>query len=69
MDSHAAGAPSLPADRAFVVQFRADTGAVPRRGRAEHLVSGTAATFATWDELQRFVEGVLERPHRPGDGR
>jgi hypothetical protein len=53
--------PTLPADRAFVVQFRAveaeaTTVAV---GRAEHLVTGTTTHFVTWHELQDFVESVL----------
>jgi hypothetical protein len=37
-------------------------------GRAEHLVSGTAAHFATWAELVTFIEQVLALsvlPHTP----
>jgi len=55
------GTPSLPADHAFVVQFRPGAGPVgPERGRAEHLVSGTAAMFTTWAELRQFVERALK---------
>lgn len=58
----------FPAQRAFVVQVaRSETGEsdVPL-GRVEHLVSGKAAKFASWTELQAFIEQVLtqveERP-------
>jgi hypothetical protein len=54
--------PTLPADRTFVVQFRAVPRHAPEpRGRVEHLVSGIAARFDTWDELRGFVEQVLIR--------
>lgn len=54
-------APALPTNRAFVVQFRAQPAGHPLRyaGRVEHLVSGQAAHFQSWDELQRFIEQVL----------
>jgi hypothetical protein len=59
--SYARGAISMPADHAFVVQFPAGLGAVATGGgRAEHLMSGRAATFTTWTELQRFVDRVLQ---------
>jgi len=48
--------PSLPANRTFVVQFRAERVA----GRVEHLVSGQSSRFDSWRELQGFVERVLE---------
>jgi hypothetical protein len=54
--------PSLPADRTFVVQFRASPGQA-EDGRVEHLVSGSAAKFTTWAELRDFVEQVLIRQH------
>lgn len=65
--SRAGCVPSLPADHTFVVQFRAssDVGA-GGSGRAEHLVSGAASSFASWAELQRFVEQVLDEPHAAG---
>ena len=55
-------APHLPADRTFVVQFRATPAEVERdldHGRVEHLVSGQAARFDTWNDLHAFVEHVL----------
>ena len=68
-------APSLPADRTFVVQFRASAGRTAEDGRVEHLVSGLAAKFATWAELRDFVEHVLvggqapsTESHPRGDG-
>jgi hypothetical protein len=57
-------APSLPADRTFVVQFRAASDEprdVALHGRVEHLVPGFASRFDTWSELQDFVEHVLLR--------
>ena len=53
--------PSLPANRAFVVQFHAE--AQPEqgqfRGRVEHLVSYQAAHFASVEELTAFMVRVL----------
>jgi len=51
----------FPAHRAFVVHIAAAEPGVadPPLGRAEHLVSGTAAHFATWAELVAFIEQVL----------
>jgi hypothetical protein len=56
--------PRLPADRAFVVQFRGSLCAplVEPTGRVEHLISGVAAEFVTWPELHRFVARVLGGP-------
>jgi hypothetical protein len=56
--------PRLPADRAFVVQFRGSRSAplVEPSGRVEHLISGVAAEFASWPELHRFVARVLGGP-------
>ncbi|MGH8069346.1 MAG: hypothetical protein ACRERE_29745 [Candidatus Entotheonellia bacterium] len=53
--------PSLPTDRAFVVQFRAPPpGASPRyEGRVEHLVSGQVARFHSLEELLTFMIRVL----------
>ena len=53
--------PSLPTDRAFVVQFRAQpTGASsPYVGRVEHLVSGQVARFHSLEELLTFMTRVL----------
>jgi len=53
--------PTLPSNRAFVVQFRAATELVPEQciGRVEHLVSGQAARFESWEQLQQFIGGLL----------
>jgi hypothetical protein len=51
----------FPAHRAFVVQVatpEAGESDVPL-GRVEHLVSGKATHFASWPELQAFIESVL----------
>ena len=53
---------SLPAERSFVVQFRAGTAAGrdgPWSGRVEHLVSGRAARFEDCATLREFVLAVL----------
>ncbi len=54
---------TLPANRAFVVQFEgAPAGqAAPLAGRVEHIVSSHRARFASWEELQRFIEQELAR--------
>ena len=51
----------LPANRAFVVQFRAQPpGKLFRwEGRVEHLSSGQTARFASLDALQAFITRVL----------
>jgi len=53
--------PTLPSNRAFVVQFRTTAGqtADDYIGRVEHLVSGQATRFDSWDHLQRFIEEML----------
>lgn len=48
--------PALPANRAFVVHFRTDE---RPGGRIEHVVSGAATQFESWDHLRRFVALVL----------
>jgi hypothetical protein len=67
--------PSLPTNRAFVVQFRAETELERGRvvGRVEHVVSGQATHFASLEELLAFMGRVLTTvrvPHRwnPGGG-
>jgi hypothetical protein len=49
--------PSLPSNRAFVVQFRSPpTGVSPSYdGRVEHLVSGQVARFHSLEELLAFM--------------
>jgi hypothetical protein len=53
--------PSLPTNRAFVVQFRAQpTGASSSYvGRVEHLISGQVARFHSLEELLTFMTRVL----------
>ena len=53
--------PTLPSNRAFVVQFRAQSsGALPSwAGRVEHLVSHQVARFHSLDELLAFMSRVL----------
>jgi hypothetical protein len=55
---------SLPADRSFLLQFRAC-----RRGerdgpsgRVEHVESGRSAHFENWAGIRRFVEETLRDP-------
>ena len=61
--------PSLPTDRAFVVQFRAQpTGASPSfEGRVEHLASYQVARFHSLEELLAFMVGVLADIEAPSD--
>lgn len=51
----------LPTDRAFVLQFRADTDLKHRHfdGRIEHLVSGHVGLFHSLEELVEFLEQTL----------
>ena len=53
--------PSLPTDRAFVVQFRSKTTDAPLswEGRVEHLVSGQVARFSSPEELLAFLSSML----------
>jgi hypothetical protein len=51
----------LPAERAFVVQLRAQAapGADLFVGRAEHIASGTAVRFGCAEDLMAFIAKVL----------
>ncbi len=64
---------SLPllANRAFVVQFRAQpTGEPPRcEGRVEHLVSGQVTRFASQDELWVFISRILTEVQKDANAR
>ena len=53
--------PTLPSNRAFVVQFRAEGPEMQPecKGRVEHVVSGQATRFESWEHLQRFLRQVL----------
>ena len=61
---------ALPTNYAFVVQFRPLAGGRQPRyeGRVEHLVSGQAAHFHSWEHLREFIEQLLlsvsENPHQ-----
>jgi hypothetical protein len=54
---------TLPSNRAFVVQFRAEESeSQPRfKGRVEHVVSGQAIRFESWECLQRFIQELLTK--------
>ncbi len=56
-------APSLPTNRAFVVQFRAEADVDREQiaGRVEHVVSGQATHFSSWQELHTFIAQLLSR--------
>jgi hypothetical protein len=53
--------PSLPSNRAFVVQFRVPAPAASSAydGRVEHVVSGQEARFHSLEELLAFMVSVL----------
>jgi hypothetical protein len=53
--------PSLPTNRAFLVQFRTpSTGASSSyEGRVEHVVSGQVTRFHSMEELVAFMMRVL----------
>jgi hypothetical protein len=53
--------PSLPTNRAFVVQFRTQTTGVSPSyaGRVEHVVSGEGVRFQSLEELLAFMTRVL----------
>ncbi len=53
--------PPLPANRAFVVQFRAQPAGESSHceGRVEHLITGQTARFASRDEFWEFIYRVL----------
>jgi hypothetical protein len=53
--------PSLSPQRAFVVQFHADTEleAAPVSGRVEHVVSGQATAFSSLEDLLAFMARLL----------
>lgn len=55
--------PTLPSNRAFVVQFRSERPEMQSecKGRVEHVVSGQAIRFESWECLQRFIKKVLTK--------
>jgi hypothetical protein len=54
--------PTLPADRAFVVQLSACTATELARvsGRVEHVVTGRSAHFRSLDQLLAFIARWLK---------
>ena len=51
---------TLPADRAFVLQFESNCGFEREvRGRVEHVASGRALRFRSRDDLVTFLAEVL----------
>lgn len=52
---------------AFVLQLREGTSFEPAelRGRIEHIASGKASDFASWEEARVFMKGVMEQLGRP----
>jgi hypothetical protein len=57
--------PSLPTNKAFVVQFRAQPAEAPLawEGRVEHLTSGQVLRFHAPEELLAFLARVLTEVH------
>jgi len=53
--------PSLPSNRAFIVQFRlpSESKAMAWEGRVEHVISGQAQRFQSQEQLWAFITCVL----------
>lgn len=60
--------PTLSGNRVLVVQFRTQPQgpSPPSPGRVEHVVSGRASHFDSWEKFQEVIEqtltGVSEKP-------
>jgi phage baseplate assembly protein W len=61
--------PTLPTNRAFVVQFHAQTAEAlsAYEGRIEHVVSGQVARFHLLEELLAFMIRVLTDVQQQSD--
>jgi len=61
--------PSLPTNRAFVVQFHAQSLEAPLSwaGRIEHLVSGQVGRFHSPEELLEFLNRMLTAVQEPSE--
>lgn len=61
--------PVLPANRAFLVQFRTPSIELPpsHAGRVEHVVSGQMARFHSPEELLAFMIRVLNEVQEQSD--
>jgi hypothetical protein len=59
----------FPIQRAFVVQFAADTALsdAGMAGRVEHIVSGQAIWFHSLEELRTFITQILQTLTAPED--
>jgi hypothetical protein len=59
--------PTLPTNRAFVVQFRAQPSDASRgwEGRVEHVVSGQMTHFHALEELLAFIRRILTDVQTP----
>jgi hypothetical protein len=59
--------PSLPANRAFVVQIHADAQVEHGhfKGRVEHIVSYQSTHFESLEELMTFIARVLTEQEKP----
>ena len=59
--------PTLPTNRAFVVQFRAQPSTASRgwEGRVEHVVSGQVTHVQSLEELLAFIRRVLPDVQTP----
>jgi hypothetical protein len=57
--------PSLPTQRAFVVQLHAESKIEKGRfkGRVEHIVSGQSVHFSSLKALKAFMHRVLKEDH------
>jgi hypothetical protein len=67
MPQQQTGKALLSVHRAFVVHFRISTSIAQGRieGRAEHVVSGQAAHFASLEELLAFIARMLTMVRAP----
>ncbi len=67
MQQDSEGKPSLPVQRAFVVQFRTEADVERGRfeGRVEHAMSGQASLFHSLEELLAFFAQVLAPERTP----
>jgi hypothetical protein len=65
MDTARGDQPSLPTQRAFVVQLHAESKIEKGRfkGRVEHIVSGRSAHFSSMKALKAFMQRVLTEGH------
>lgn len=61
MEQESRQQPSLPVQRAFMVQFRPAAAVEQERwhGRVEHVVSGQASQFHSLEEMLTFFAQVL----------